>query len=608
MLQRFLITLFLTVLYGCGSSGNITPTNNTNTVVSIISGTANLGVVNQATVNAHAFINGAASTVILGSSQTDAAGKFSIDIGTYTGLVMLILSNPNSTATYTDEAKGKNIPMGANSFRALLIAPLTSPVSITPLTEIITVATIRKIQAGIPDGLAMAESTSQVAAAFINNAHPLYTTPMDISIASAGTAASEAYASGLAGLAIVAAAGNKDIFTVARTYADILFPTGTSTGSFTVAQRNELASASLNFNGNALVLNTPNTIAVPTGSVDLGSITLGKTFFYLYQNIDTLIATVTTDVIETGVLSAAIPNSNLAPLELWHSQPTTSAIQQPIPAIDTTAGTNTTASGGLNILTTSTNTMALKSNNQARLLAGSVTKTGLGNHERAFAVRQNLLPLTPAMVSGTYHFISMGKNNTGSFTKEGSLSLSANFTLSLTENHTDLGVKTVTQTQAYVYSILIDNRINIAMPDGREITIMLADGLAYGLFSEVQPSTGAYSSGFIIRQHNNVPYLAGHNYHYSSLTAATTQLGSENGIAFLDGLGQFTGNGTQLITSTGAFSSFANTTFSGKIGTLAATQTSITFNQKVFPAFYSSNGEIIIAHDPGVAQIILIQQ
>jgi len=608
-IQQILLYIGLLVLSGCGSNNTPTTVTNVNTTVSTIQGTANLGIVNGASVSAYQFINGTTATQLGTTQITTSTGKFSINIGTYTGLVMLVLSNPNSSATYIDEAKGKNIPMGANAFRALVSAPINISVSITPLTEIITDATIRKITAGATAQFAMAESAAQIGAAFINQAHPLYTTPMDIAAASIGTANSESYASSLAGLAIVAAAGNKDLFTVAKTYANILFPTGTTTGNFTVAQLNELRSASLNYNGNALGLNTPQTIATPTGSVNLGSTALNKTYFYLYQNLGGNLATTPNDMIETGQLNAAIPNSNLIPIERWHITPTVSATQQALPAVVLNAGTTTTTAGTVSIAASLSQHMTLHTASQGGVLAGSVMQTNFNSHEWGFAVQKPVTPITANAIAANYQLISMGKNTIGSFTQDGTLTLNANLTVSLTENRTNVGTtKPISQTQNYIYTILPDDRITIALPSGTQIQILFENRLQYGLISFINPTTGTYSTGFIIRQHNNTPYMVGHNYHYAAMTAVGTQFSSENGVAFLNGLKQITGSGTQFITTSGIFSSLKNTTLTGTLAAPVGGKTSLQFNQKTWPALYSSNGDIIVSHDPGNTLMLFIRQ
>ncbi len=72
----------------------------------MISGTAVKGPIGSATVTAYAIESGLMGAQ-LGSAPTDAAGHFSVPVGTYAGAVML----QSAGGSYLDEATGSTMPM-----------------------------------------------------------------------------------------------------------------------------------------------------------------------------------------------------------------------------------------------------------------------------------------------------------------------------------------------------------------------------------------------------------------------------------------------------------------------------------------------------------------
>ena len=125
-LTMIFLTIFLTILVGCGGGGD----NSTN---STISGTAVKGPVANATVTAFSINDGAMGSQI-GTGQTDAQGNFSVSVGDHSGPVMLQLKG----GSYVDEATGTTMTMQQSDMMTSVIPSMSataSDVQMTPLTS-----------------------------------------------------------------------------------------------------------------------------------------------------------------------------------------------------------------------------------------------------------------------------------------------------------------------------------------------------------------------------------------------------------------------------------------------------------------------------------------
>lgn len=142
-MKKFIVSAALIIcalsLVGCGgggggSSSGSTPDPPILPPTTKITGTGSKSPVSGATVTAYKIVN-ALKDAVLGSTKTGATGSYTLDLGTYTGPVLLEMSG----GTYTDEATGNpnaTIPVGA-PLRALVSnVSGTVSVAITPLTEL----------------------------------------------------------------------------------------------------------------------------------------------------------------------------------------------------------------------------------------------------------------------------------------------------------------------------------------------------------------------------------------------------------------------------------------------------------------------------------------
>lgn len=138
LLSMALIGIFMV---GCGSSGG-----NTSTEIEkkdcdgveciaktlLISGTASLGPINGGNVNVYALNSDGSKGSLVGSTTTAATGSYSVDIGSYTGNVLVEVIG----GSYTDEATGTSVVNTVTIGAALANVSDSVSIAVTPITEI----------------------------------------------------------------------------------------------------------------------------------------------------------------------------------------------------------------------------------------------------------------------------------------------------------------------------------------------------------------------------------------------------------------------------------------------------------------------------------------
>ena len=119
----------LTILFSsCGGGGG----GSSGTSSALVNGVASAGLLNGSTVCAYAITNSLKGTLI-GNCQPTSSGKYSINLGTYTGPVLFETTGGN----YVDEATGSTIPLSSPLHGFLPNATSgNNSVAITPLTEV----------------------------------------------------------------------------------------------------------------------------------------------------------------------------------------------------------------------------------------------------------------------------------------------------------------------------------------------------------------------------------------------------------------------------------------------------------------------------------------
>lgn len=137
---------------GGSSSAEVAP--------SIVTGTVVGGPVvpdNELTVNLYR----ADGTTLLGTGTVNAAGQFTIDVGSYTGVVIARVVNPNANPDYIDEATGQPVDLSASLMAVGVANTGTVTLNINPLT------TLAAMKAGDnPSANAVNQANAAVAQAF----------------------------------------------------------------------------------------------------------------------------------------------------------------------------------------------------------------------------------------------------------------------------------------------------------------------------------------------------------------------------------------------------------------------------------------------------------
>ena len=138
-MQKFKVMLALTLLigslsllFGCGGTGNNGTTSGTGS--GMISGSAIKGPINGGTVTAYAVTNGTMGAQ-LATGTTDSQGNYHLSIGDYTGSIVMQMSG----GTYVDEATGATVTMASGdvmtAVMTLSTGATTTGIQITPLTS-----------------------------------------------------------------------------------------------------------------------------------------------------------------------------------------------------------------------------------------------------------------------------------------------------------------------------------------------------------------------------------------------------------------------------------------------------------------------------------------
>lgn len=177
-LTMIFLTIFLTILVGCGGGNN--STNST------ISGTAVKGPVANATVTAFSINDGAMGSQI-GTGQTDAQGNFSVSVGDHSGPVMLQLKG----GSYVDEATGTTMTMHHSDMMTAVIPSMSATVNdvqMTPLTSMAQ-AMAQEMSGGMTSANITVANTTVGIYFMVNDI--LHTRPMDPLAQGSGTGADQ---------------------------------------------------------------------------------------------------------------------------------------------------------------------------------------------------------------------------------------------------------------------------------------------------------------------------------------------------------------------------------------------------------------------------------
>ncbi len=178
------------LLYGCGGGGGGGAPSR------IVSGVAQAGLIKNGKVKIYGInADGSLTAQPIAEADTDANGKYSANIGGYTGAILV-----KAFGTYLDEASGKNIivPEAQALQAALPAGSVTSSqvtISVTPLTDI----AVRSAGSTFANISAANQAVSQIFGVNITKTVPVPPTTKDI-VSNASTADQVKYTTALATL------------------------------------------------------------------------------------------------------------------------------------------------------------------------------------------------------------------------------------------------------------------------------------------------------------------------------------------------------------------------------------------------------------------------
>ena len=133
MISAMVMTLLIAT--ACGGGGGTTDAGVGSGGTGYISGDVTKGPVGGATIKAHAISGGQVGAEI-GTATTDTNGDFTMNIGSYTGPVILLVGG----GTYIDEATGASMAMASGDVMTAVLptiaaATTTSGIQVTPVTS-----------------------------------------------------------------------------------------------------------------------------------------------------------------------------------------------------------------------------------------------------------------------------------------------------------------------------------------------------------------------------------------------------------------------------------------------------------------------------------------
>jgi hypothetical protein len=177
----------LLALSACGGGGGSTTTSSM-PLQGVISGVATKGPINNGIVTAYGINAGQLGTP-LATANTDSVGNFSMNIGSYTGPVMLQVSG----GSYTDEATGVSMPLAAGDVMTAIMPTVaagasSSGIQVTPVTAMAQ-AMAQHMAGGMTDAN-IAAANSAIGSNF-SVSDILHVAPMNPLVSGSGTGASQ---------------------------------------------------------------------------------------------------------------------------------------------------------------------------------------------------------------------------------------------------------------------------------------------------------------------------------------------------------------------------------------------------------------------------------
>lgn len=279
-IKLVLISALLLITAACGGGGGGTPPT-----PSVITGVAAAGVIKGGTVkafSAYSSVSGADKKQLGSTATTSNTGVYSIDLGTYTGPVIVEVTG----GSYVDEATGATatIPAGA-PLRAVAVSSTgTVNVAVTPLTELAAKQAFTLKGAGTLSAATVNQANAQISDLF--KVDIIGTQPLDASAPLVGTQAQKDYTLALAALSQLAN-DPAQLGTILTALAGTISATGTMDSASVTSISTALSTFLASGNNNTGVSTVPETLQ------NLGTTTLTLTL----SLAGTGVKDVTTDIV-----------------------------------------------------------------------------------------------------------------------------------------------------------------------------------------------------------------------------------------------------------------------------------------------------------------------
>jgi len=267
------LNLFVVLLTGCGGGGSSSdPGANTS-----LSGVASKGLISGATVTVYALNAAGNQGSALATATTGSNGAYSVNLGTYTGSILVVASG----GSYTDEATGATVS-GADV--PVLRAALTGvsgivKAAVTPLTEIAVQKAGTLTAANVTDA-------NNIVSSMIGGVDIIVTMPADVLVSSSSTTAEKNYGLMLATISQMVSDGTAA--TVADAISSIVNDLAdnqldTTGADISTALDSFMISTNNNTGLDAATTTLDDTITTVTTNVIMGVWALNGTYAYATQ-------------------------------------------------------------------------------------------------------------------------------------------------------------------------------------------------------------------------------------------------------------------------------------------------------------------------------------
>ncbi|NTW59574.1 MAG: hypothetical protein HGA43_10435, partial [Nitrospirae bacterium] len=181
-----MLTISVVISVGCGGGGSSSPPPPP-PATSSVSGVASKGHLSGATVTAYSLNASGVKGSARGSSTTNANGAYSINLGTYTGAMLIEASG----GSYTDEATGSSVTNTVLLRAAVTNVSGSVQAAVTPMTEI-------AVQKAGTLTAANINAANAIVSNMIGGTNIITTMPADVLVSSSSTTTEKNYGLALA--------------------------------------------------------------------------------------------------------------------------------------------------------------------------------------------------------------------------------------------------------------------------------------------------------------------------------------------------------------------------------------------------------------------------